>query len=276
LLLASSTTEGGNGGDIRSSEAPVRFSGDRVSLERNASVISYGREADALVTTARRSESAAKSDQVLVVFRKADYSLEPTQSWDTLGMRGTCSVGFIVRAEGDANQVLAEPYERIHSQTMVPYAHIFWSAAWCGIASGAVARARAFVRKAARAAGGAMPPAAAQLTRARLSLETLRGAVQAGLASFERNAADPGGLATSEAQLALTMLKVEASELATTTVLTAMRACGLAGYRNDGEFAMGRFLRDILSAPIMINNDRILASAEPAVLMSEAPTALSR
>ena len=275
LLLASSTTEGANGADIRSSEAPVRVVGGRVSLLRDASCISYGREADALVTTARRSDGAAKSDQVLVVFRHEDYTLEPTQSWDTLGMRGTCSVGFVLTAEGAAEQVLAEPYERIHSQTMVPYAHMFWSAAWCGIAAGAVARARAFVRQAARAAGGRMPPAAAQLTRARLSHETLRAAVQAGVANFERHAADPGGLATSEAQLALTLLKVEASELATTTVLAAMRACGLAGYRNDSPFAMGRFLRDILSSPIMINNDRILASADPAVLMSEAPTALS-
>jgi acyl-CoA dehydrogenase len=275
LLLASSTTEGANGADIRSSEAPVRVAAGHVSLQRDASCISYGREADALVTTARRSDGAAKSDQVLVVFRREDYTLEPTQTWDTLGMRGTCSVGFILRAEGAADQVLAEPYERIHSQTMVPYAHMFWSAAWCGIATGAVARARAFVRQAARAAGGRMPPAAAQLTRARLTLETLRAAVQAGVANFERHAADPGGLATTEAQLALTMLKVEASELAATTVLTAMRACGLAGYRNDSPFAMGRFLRDILSSPIMINNDRILANADPAVLMSEAPTALS-
>ena len=170
-LIASSTTEGANGADIRSSEAPARVSGGRVSLERDASCISYGREADALVTTARRSDDAAKTDQVLVVFRRQDYTLEPTQSWDTLGMRGTCSVGFIVRAEGQADQILAEPYERIHSETMVPYAHLLWSAAWFGVASGAVARARAFVRKAARAAGGRMPPAAAQLTRARLSLE---------------------------------------------------------------------------------------------------------
>jgi len=275
LLLASSTTEGGNGADIRASDAPVRVNGGRVALRRDASCISYGREADAIVTTARRSDDAAKSDQVLVVFRRQDYTLEPTQTWDTLGMRGTCSVGFILDAEGEAEQVLAEPYERIHSQTMVPYAHMFWSAAWTGVAAGAVARARAFVRQAARAAGGRMPPAAAQLTRARLSLETLRAAVQAGVASFERHAADPGGLATAEAQLALTLLKVEASELATTTVLTAMRACGLAGYRNDSPFAMGRFLRDILSSPIMINNDRILANADPAVLTSEAPTALS-
>ena len=38
---------------------------------------------------------------------------------------------------------------------------------------------------------------------------------------------------------------------------------------------MGRYLRDILSAPIMINNDRILANAEAAVLMSEPPVWLS-
>ena len=52
------------------------------------------------------------SDQVLAVFRSSDYTLEPTQSWDTLGMRGTCSVGFMLRAEGVADQILAEPYEQ--------------------------------------------------------------------------------------------------------------------------------------------------------------------
>jgi acyl-CoA dehydrogenase len=276
MLLASSTTEGNNGGDVRSSEAAVRIAGARVALQRDASCISYALHADGLVTTARRSDGAASSDQVLVAFLREDYSLEPTLSWDTLGMRGTCSAGFIVRAEGEADQVLPEPYERIHNQTMAPYAHIFWSSAWCGVATGAVRRARAFVRQAARSSGGRMPPAAAQLTKARVSLETLRAAIQAGLATFERHAGDPGGLTAMEAQLALNVLKVEASELAQTTVMSAMRACGLSGYRNDSDFSMGRYLRDILSAPIMINNDRILANAEAAVLMSEPPLALSR
>jgi acyl-CoA dehydrogenase len=275
MLLSSSTTEGNNGGDVRSSEAAVRINGARVALQRHASCISYGLHADGLVTTARRSDAAASSDQVLVAFLREDYSLEPTLTWDTLGMRGTCSAGFIVRAEGESDQVLPERYERIHSQTMAPYAHLFWSSAWCGIATGAVRRARAFVRKAARSSGGRMPPAASQLTRARVSLETLRAAIQAGLATFERHAGDPGGLTAMDAQLALNFLKVEASELAATTVMSAMRACGLSGYRNDSEFSMGRYLRDILSAPIMINNDRILANAEAAVLMGEPPLALS-
>ena len=120
-----------------------------------------------------------------------------------------------------------------------------------------------------------MPPGAQHLTRARVSLETLRAAVQAGLANFERHAREPGGLTAMDAQLALNFLKVEASELAVQTVMSAMRACGLSGYRNDTEFSLGRALRDILSAPIMIHNERILASAEASVLMSAPPTALS-
>jgi acyl-CoA dehydrogenase len=275
LLMASSTTEGANGGNIRSSEAAIQTRDSRIALERNASVISYGAHADGIVTTARRAETAASSDQVLVAFLKEDYTLEPTQSWDTLGMRGTCSTGFMLRAQGDANQILPEPYDRIHSQTMMPLAHLFWSSVWSGIAAGAVQRARAFVRKAARAAEGKLPPAAAHLTRARVSLETLRGAVQSALRKFELHSSDPHSLTAMDVQIALNFLKVEASELAVAIVMSAMRACGLSGYRNDGEFTMGRYLRDILSSPIMINNDRILADAQAAVLMSDVPAGLS-
>ncbi|EQD43141.1 acyl-CoA dehydrogenase domain-containing protein, partial [mine drainage metagenome] len=98
LLLASSTTEGQAGGNVRSSEAPVVCAQGRVSLERQASCISYGKHADGIVTTARRSAAAAHSDQVLIALLKEDYTLTQTQSWETLGMRGTCSVGFVLRA----------------------------------------------------------------------------------------------------------------------------------------------------------------------------------
>ena len=41
-------------------------------------------------------------------------------------------------------------------------------------------------------------------------------------------------------QSMITLTKVQASELAIETVLSAMRACGLSGYRNDTEFSVGR------------------------------------
>ena len=154
LLLASSTTEGQAGGNVRSSEAPVEHVDGGIQLERKASVISYGAYADGIVTTARRSADAPGSDQVLVAFLKSDYTLTRLQGWNTLGMRGTCSEGYTLKAQGQAGQILPEPYETIHAQTMVPFAHLLWGSVWTGIAASATARAQAFIRQAMRTSNG--------------------------------------------------------------------------------------------------------------------------
>jgi acyl-CoA dehydrogenase len=275
LLLASSTTEGSAGGNVRASAAPIMRQGDRIELDRAASVVSYGDEADVIVTTARRSATAAATDQVLVSFLRADYELQPTGSWDPLGMRGTCSRGFALRARGLAAQVLPAPYEQIHGQSMVPVSHLLWSASWTGIAAAAAERARAFSRQAARGAGGTLPPGAAHLTKAVAGLQTLRGRLEAALAAYEARRGDARALTAVDFQSAITLLKVEVSETAVGVVLAAARACGLAGYRNDSAFSIGRALRDILSAPIMINNDRILADFAKTSLLVPVPATIA-
>jgi acyl-CoA dehydrogenase len=157
---------------------------------------------------------------------------------------------------------------------MMPFAHLSWSGAWAGIAASAVDRARAFVRKATHRADGKLPPGAAHLTRANASLRTLRSLVRGALDRYEAAADDQAALETIEFQASMNLLKVSASELAVSTVMSAMQACGLSGYRNDSEFSLGRHLRDILSSPIMISNDRILANVGMASLLSGAPTSL--
>jgi acyl-CoA dehydrogenase len=274
LLLASSTTEGQNGGNIRSSAAAVELSGAEISLVRNATVISYGAQADGIITIARRAGDAAASDQVLLAMTKDNYTLERSLEWETLGMRGTCSAGFELKFEGSAEQIFPEPYDKIHAQTMTPVAHLCWSSAWAGIAAAAVDRAQLFIRKAARGAGGQMPPGAAHFTAAKMSLTKLRAVITANLDNYAVHEHDERALSSLDFQSEITLLKVEASELAVATVMSAMRACGLSGYRNDGDFSVGRHLRDVLSAPIMINNDRILANIATANLMSGVPTSL--
>jgi acyl-CoA dehydrogenase len=271
LLLASSTTEGQGGGNVRSSEAPVEYHGDRISLERRASVISYGAHADGIVTTARRSADSAGSDQVLIAFLKSDYSLTRISGWQTLGMRGTCSEGYVLKASSPPDQILPEPYEGIHMRTMVPFAHVLWGSVWAGIAAAAVARAQAFVRNAMRQSGGQLPPGAAQLSRAMASLRTLRGVLASSVRTYEKSMDDPKALTSLELQSAITLTKVQASELAVETVLIALRVCGLSGYRSDGDFSIERHLRDVLSSPLMINNDRILANLAAQSLMAPVP-----
>ena len=274
LLFASSTTEGQGGGDIRNSAAAIENKNGRISLERNATVISYGEAADGVVTTARRAADAAASDQVLVVFLKEDYSLQRVVNWDALGMRGTCSAGFKLAATGSHEQILPDVYEKIHMQTMMPVAHLMWSGAWAGIAASATERARAFMRKACARSDGKMPPGAAHLTRANASLRTLRSLIASALQRFESMSADETALESVEFQTAMNLHKVNASELAVATVMSAMQACGLSGYRNDSEFSIGRHLRDVLSSPIMISNDRILANVAAASLLSGTPESL--
>ncbi|HEY6355066.1 MAG TPA: acyl-CoA dehydrogenase family protein, partial [Burkholderiaceae bacterium] len=237
-------------------------------------VISYGAYADGVVTTARRAADAVSSDQVLVAFLKSDYTLTRLQGWNALGMRGTCSEGYTLKATGSAEQILPEPYETIHSRTMVPFAHLLWGSVWTGIAASATERAQGFIRNAMRHSNGQLPPGAPQFTKALATLRTLRGMLTTSLRRYEQHMNDPQALAALDFQTMITLTKVEASELAAATVMSAMRATGLSGYRNDSEYSIGRHLRDVLSSPIMINNDRILANLATPSLMSAIPATL--
>ena len=272
LLFASSTTENQMGGAVRASACGVQRDGSRISLVKNATVMSYGAEADGVLVTARRTPDSQPSDQVLVTFVKGDYELEKIKEWDTMGMRGTCSTGFTLRGCAGAEQVVPESYERIHPQSMVPIAHLTWSAVWCGIAAGAVAHARRFVRKGAAQGNSAhSAPGASHLTRAMMSLRALRGTIASAAASYETAAVEPERLEAMDFQAGMNLLKVNSSERAIETVMSALQACGLSGYRNDGEFSVARLLRDVLSSSIMINNERILASTASALLLFEVP-----
>jgi acyl-CoA dehydrogenase len=274
LLIASSTTEGNSGGDLRSSVCAVERNGSAISFTKSATVMSYGEQADAILTTARRSPEAPPTDQILLALIKKDYQLEPILGWQTLGMRGTCSAGFQLKASGNADQVLPDSYALIQAHTMMPVAHLTWGAVWCGIAAGATERARRFVRIAARRAGGQLPPGAAHLTRANLILRSLRATLASALERFEAVSAEKDQLDLLDFQNEMNLLKVNASEMATAAVMSCMHTCGLAGYRNDGEFSVSRHLRDVLSSSIMINNDRILASAAIASPLIEVPSSL--
>ena len=135
-LIASVTSEATVGGEIRTSVAAVEHRGDRVAITKDATTISYGAHADALLLTARRSPGAPASDQVLVLLRKHDYTLEEAGTWDTLGMRGTCSPAFMRRRRRSRRQILDTPFADIASQTMVP------SRTSCGRAAGSASPRR--------------------------------------------------------------------------------------------------------------------------------------
>ncbi|MGF7178073.1 acyl-CoA dehydrogenase family protein [Azospirillum doebereinerae] len=267
LLLASATTEAETGGDIRNSVCAVRAEGERFTLAKNASVISYGDAADVILVTARRTPDSPSSDQVLVAVTKADCRLEKTTGWDTLGMRGTCSDGYRLEAAGELAQVLPLPFADMSAQTMLPVTHIVWSAVWLGIAADAVSRARAYVRAEAKRKPGTTPPSALRLAEATTKLQQMKASVLTAIRQYELACGSPELLTTLSFATAMGTLKVATSEMVLEVVDRAIRTCGLSGYRNDTPYSLGRHLRDAQSAALMIGNDRIMSHTANQLLV---------
>lgn len=266
-LIASATSEIGTEGDLRRSVCAVERDGPRIHVTKQAPVISYGEEADDILLTARRAPDAAPGDQVLVLARKSDLRLTRTGGWDTLGMRGTRSLGFKLEILGSPDQIVPVPFAEIAGHTMVPVSHVLWTSLWLGLASDAVGRARAFVRAEARRTPGRVPPAALRLAETVAELGTMRATVHGGLQDFEQHQDDPDALAGLGFAIRMNNLKASAARLAPEIVARALGVCGVSGYRCDSPYAVGRHLRDAHGAALMISNDRILSANASMLLL---------
>jgi acyl-CoA dehydrogenase len=285
-LLASMTSEVGTFGDTRTSVCAIAPAADpqRFTLFKDATTGSYCAHADAILVTARRHAEAAPGDQVLAFVRRAEATLAQSGSWDTLGMRGTCSPAFRLEAVAPRDQILPVDYGDISALTMVPWSHVLWAALWTGIAADAHARAAAFVRGQARRAPGSVPPSAPRLARLTTQLQAMRHHWQSIAAEVDAlplpatSAAPPAGSAVAAAgephalstiawSLKFNSLKIAASERTPEIVHGALQIVGILGYKNDTPFSLGRHYRDALSASLMISNDRIAAQSANLLLV---------
>lgn len=267
LLLASATTELGTGGDVGSSICAVERAGGRFRLEKQAPVISYGQYADAVLATARRNVDSPPNDQVLVLCARPGLSLEPTSGWDALGFRGTCSSGFRLVAEGDEAAVLPTTFAIMSAETNLPVSHILWSHVWLGLAGAAVHQARSYVRSEARKRPGTTPQGALRLAELDARYRQMAGLVRGAARRFDEMADDREALSSLDYAIEMNALKVSASRLVVEVVGGALLICGMAGYRQDSPFSLGRLLRDAHGAALMLNNDRLLGANAQLLLV---------
>lgn len=253
LLVASCTTEESTGGDIARSTCAVEPDGDIFRLEKRAPVISYGEEADVVFTTARRHPDASPDDQVLVACRASYTKLTRTMDWDAMGMRGTCSHGFVLNAEGQRGHIFPVPYSEIASQTEVAVTQTLWAAVWRGIAAEALTKTiDAIQRRTPRSGSTAATLTDVRLAEARRHLMTLDALVRQSASKLDSGIAPLLGAVDSN------HLKLSASESLVDITHSCLRLVGMEGYLNTGKFSLSRHIRDALSSPLMISNERLL------------------
>jgi acyl-CoA dehydrogenase len=259
LLLASATTELGTGGDLGSSVCAVLVDGDSFSLDKQAPVISYGLEADAILVTARSGPEASGNDQVHVVVRREDTELEEIAGWDTLGFRGTRSLGFRLRATGGRDQILPVPFSEILAHSMHPFSHMVWGSLWLGLATDAVNRARGSLRSKMRKGGDPQPVTALRLAEVDERLFEMRNGLYNTIDEYEKllTQGDADAFTNYGFAIRVNNVKITCSELLVDIVGKALQIVGISGYKNDSSASLCRHLRDAYGAALMVNNDRI-------------------
>ncbi len=268
-LIASATSELGVGGDVRTSKCAVERGETDFDLTKQASVISYGEATDDILITARRAPDAAPSDQVIALLKKGEYTLQRIGDWDTLGMRGTCSYGFILKSRAALDHIVPLPFADVSEQTMHPISHVLWTHVWLGIATSAVSIARKYVRAEARKTPGTVPPNAMRAAELVSQLHALRGSIREGMFEFGERYDDPDALAGLGFQIRMNNLKISTAEQIVPIVSKAMAVCGISAYRNDTPYSLGRHLRDAFGAGVMILNDRLYGTNASLLLVSK-------
>ena len=259
LLLASATTELGVGGDLRSSLCALQRSGDSFTIKKEAPVISYALDADAILVTCRANPEAPASDQLHLLLEKETCELKEICGWDTMGFRGTCSSGFSLSGSGAMEQVLPVPFATILAETMHPVAHLTWGALWTGMAQDAVHKARSSVQAAARKNPDLPPVAPLRLAELNEQLFSMRAGVLEMLNAYQAlvNQNNTAGCSNFVFATRMNNVKLRCSEMVVDIVGKALMIVGISGYRNDSSNSLCRHIRDAYGAALMVNNDRI-------------------
>jgi len=143
---------------------------------------------------------------------------------------------------------------------MHPFSHIVWASLWSGLASDAANRARAFVRAEARKRPDLPPTSALRLAELDSRLQEMRSSIETVEQAYSRMLAesDPEAFKNFGFTIRTNNLKLSSSTMVVDIVGRAMLICGIAAYRNDSPYTLGRQLRDAYGAALMVNNDRIM------------------
>ena len=182
LLLGSVTSEAGTGGNIHASVCAVETAGRPRAT---------GEEGDHhLLRRTRRRAADHRAPQPRgcrqrpgdgggVARRLRRWTGPPAGTrW---ACAGPAAKVFVLRFAGRRKQILPVPFSDIAGQTMLPVSHLLWASVWLGIATGAMNRARNYLRQQVRERGN-VSMMSHRLARAVGLLQLHAGAAVAGAA----------------------------------------------------------------------------------------------
>lgn len=276
LLIASVTSDDTTGGSILRTDAPLREDQDNYKINRVAPIVTGGAYADAFLIT--MSEGVNSSNIKLVFLEKSQANITIDREWNTLGMRGTCSVSLkidgLVSNDNIVNTTI--PFNKLAMGYMIPYAHILWSACWLGATKRAYEEAIRILRSSKMRFKLKSDLILDKISRVRMNIDAVEFMLNQVADNYlellvQSNSDGIDVFSSSRFNIHLNNLKVFASETLTNSVKEMINIVGLNdSYRVGEQNKIERIYRDLLSAPLMYHNNRLtLASANISLFDSK-------
>jgi len=252
LLVASATSEVGVGGNILKSLCAIEGEVGSRRLVKSCTNISYTDHAGAILATAMHTERG-RAAQRLVLLEAADIGLQIDRESLFLGMRGIVNRALTIDARFPDAAIFPEPFSVI-ARTMSAASHVFWAAAWCGLAAAALAKAEAAI---GTNAATEEAPRALRVAAATDRLHVMHALIRDACAAL---AAPTGSGSAFQAASRSNRLKLVAADLLTEIVQECALVVGFRGYVEGTRESLSEIVRDSMSARLMVSNDRLASN----------------
>ncbi|MET3987759.1 acyl-CoA dehydrogenase family protein [Streptomyces sp. PvR034] len=275
LYLASVTTEAGKGGHLLTATSELTAEPGRLVIDRFAPIVTGGAHADGFLITMLSPTARSPHEVSLVYAHRDQLDIEVSGDWDPLGMRASHSVAMRLTGQVPEHQVIGEhgQFRKIVLDTFGPLAHLGWAASWLGTAAGALSRVLRLLRSPAGRKSTNLDSELllTRLSTARQRLDTVHALLRHTAATLARAAEQGDDLSRPKYQMLINALKITASEECHRTIEDLVDAVGLRhGYLKGSPTGLERALRDLRSAALNYNNDRLhLADGRLALLDPE-------
>nr|WP_229715356.1 acyl-CoA dehydrogenase family protein [Mangrovihabitans endophyticus] len=275
LYLASVTTGPSTGGHLLSSASPLTDTEQGLWVDREAPIVTGGLVADGFLITMRSSPDAPENEVSLVYADRDQMDVVERGDWDTLGMRGTHSVGLKLSGAVPRSQVVGGDgaFRTVALESMAPVGHLAWAACWLGAARSALGELVGLLRSAERPGSIDIRSelVAERLARIRMDLELVGAYLCRVTAEVSQLRAAGASLAGTATQIHLNTLKVIAADLTFRSVDRMVQLAGLSlGYRRGSALPLERHFRDLRSAALNYANDRLLTATGALTLMDRS------
>lgn len=266
VFVASVTSEPGKGGHLLTAFAPLDYDDEEAIIYREAPTCTGGAHGDGYLITMRCNAKSSPSEVALVYAEREQLEIALQSGWESLGMRGTQSIGMTLNGRVSTEQILQAEggFTQIALTTMVPIGHIAWASCWLGATKAALRGMQTLLRDPKTRKGYPIQSDLFLEKWARIRLET--DTVQAYLTkvvqdyAIMRATGDLFSHYQSHAyNIQINNLKVLASEQLFETINHLIQLAGLRyGYLKNDALPLERIMRDLRAASLMYSNDRLL------------------